>query len=237
VAPPPDDDGPDPEAAPPVGATYDRIAEQFARTRQTPWPEVEAFLEAVPRGDLGLDLGCANGRHLGPLADRVDRVAGVDLSRALLDVAAAEGHPAALVRGDAAAVPLGDGRVDVALYVATVHHLRPRAARVASLDELARVLAPGGRAFVSAWAVDHDRFDADEAFDTTVDWTLPDGETVPRFYHVYDLPSFRADLAESDLRVDDAYLASGNCYAEVRGSLPASAGRTRVDGPPADTEQ
>jgi hypothetical protein len=86
---------------------------------------------------------------------------------------------------------------------------------VASLDELARVLAPGGRALVGVWSVAHDRFDATEGFDTTVDWTLPGGERVPRFYHVYDAEEFRADLATSGLAVRETTVSSGNCYAVV----------------------
>jgi tRNA (uracil-5-)-methyltransferase TRM9 len=224
---------PDPDAAPTVRSAYDRIAEQFAETRQYPWPEVDTFLAEAPAGDLGLAVGCGNGRHVAPLSDRVDRVVGVDVSRGLLDVAAerCRDRPLALLQGEAAALPVADGAVDVGLYVATVHHLRPREARVRSLDELARVLAPGGRALVSAWSTEHERFDAVPAsegspdgqresgggFDTTVDWTLPDGEAVPRFYHVYDPDEFREDLDRSDLRVAAAFVSSGNCYAEVKG--------------------
>jgi SAM-dependent methyltransferase len=107
------------------------------------------------------------------------------------------------------------GRVDLAVYVATLHHLPTRTGRVASLDELARLLASGGRALVSAWSTDHDQFDAQSGFDTTVDWTLPDGETVERFYHIYDADEFRADLRESGLDVRSVELSSGNCYATV----------------------
>jgi tRNA (uracil-5-)-methyltransferase TRM9 len=210
---------PDPDAAPTVRSAYDRIAEQFAETRQYPWPEVDTFLAEAPAGDLGLAVGCGNGRHVAPLSDRVDRVVGVDVSRGLLDVAAerCRDRPLALLQGEAAALPVADGAVDVGLYVATVHHLRPREARVRSLDELARVLAPGGRALVSAWSTEHERFDAETAFDTTVDWTLPDGETVPRFYHIYTPEQFRRDLNRSDLQVAAEYVSSGNCYAEVKG--------------------
>ncbi|ERH11464.1 MAG: hypothetical protein J07HB67_00471, partial [halophilic archaeon J07HB67] len=52
-------------------------------------------------------------------------------------------------------------------------------------------------------------------FDTTVDWTLPGGETVPRFYHVYDPAEFRADLRQSALTVVSTRVSSGNCYAVV----------------------
>jgi len=45
---------------------------------------------------------------------------------------------------------------------------------------------------------------------------MPDGETVPRFYHIYALPEFEADLEAAGLTVDEAYLSSGNCFGEVR---------------------
>jgi len=202
----------------PAWRTYDRIAEEFAATRPHPWPEVTEFL-AGRAGARGLDVGCGNGRHLDALADRVDRAVGVDASRELLAVAARNvggRDRVGLVRGDAAALPLAAGTVDVGLYVATVHHLPTRAARVASLDELARVLTPDGVALVSAWSTVHDRFDREEGFDTTVDWTLPDGSRVPRFYHVYDPAEFRADVADSRLRLAGFDLSSGNCYATVR---------------------
>jgi tRNA (uracil-5-)-methyltransferase TRM9 len=211
--PPSPDDYPDPRA------TYDRIADHFAATRAHPWPEIDAFVDDAPAVDLALDVGCGNGRHAERLADRADRVVALDASRGLLetarDRAAERDFHAALLQGDAARLPLVDGRVGLAVYVATLHHLRPRGRRVESLDELARVLAPGGRALVSAWSVTHDRFDAETGFDTTVDWTLPDGETVPRYYHVYDPEEFADDLGASALAVHDTFLASGNCYAVV----------------------
>lgn len=201
-----------------VGRTYDRIAGHFSATREYPWPEVEEFL-ADRRGRLALDVGCGNGRHAELLAARADRIVGVDLSRGLLaearDRAAERGFAVDLVHGDAGRLPVRDGTVDLAVYVATLHHLRPRQRRVASLDELARVLAPDGRALVSAWSTTHDRFDADEGFDTQVDWTLPGGELVPRYYHIYAPDEFDADLADSELAVERSFLASGNCYAVV----------------------
>jgi tRNA (uracil-5-)-methyltransferase TRM9 len=214
--------GPDDRRSPArVRDTYDDIAAHFSKTRAYPWPEVEAFLEDVHAGERGLDVGCGNGRHLGPLAELTDRAVGVDLSRGLLEEARARlGDAATLVQGDAATLPLGSGQVDVALYVAAIHHLPDRETRRGSLDELARVLAPGGRGLVSAWSTAHDSFDAPadatEGFDTTVDWTLPGGETVPRFYHIYAPAEFEGDLAASALTVEETTISSGNCYARVR---------------------
>ncbi len=202
-----------------VRETYDRIATHFATTREHPWPEVEAFLDGR-RGSIGLDLGCANGRHAEAIASRVARTIGVDVSRALLrkasDRAHSRGFEAALVQADATALPLRADRVDLAVYVATIHHLRDRETRVRSLDELARVLGSGGRALVSAWSTAHDRFDSEEGFDTTIDWTLPGGETIPRFYHIYAPEEFESEIEDSTLALDSFEIASGNCYAVVR---------------------
>jgi ubiquinone/menaquinone biosynthesis C-methylase UbiE len=207
-----------------VRATYDEIADGFAATREYAWPEVVAFVERdADGGGTALDLGCGNGRHSELLAEHVDRVLGVDASRELLALARERAtergwaETFAPVTGDAATLPLPDDSVDVAVYVATLHHLPTRALRVESLRELGRVLTPDGRALVSAWSTEHDRFAGhDEGFDTTVDWTQPDGETVGRYYHIYDPAEFDADLERAGLTVEERVVSSGNCYATIR---------------------
>ena len=212
-----------------VRDTYDRIADHFASTREYAWPEVEAFVETATDeleaetdasdSPVGLDLGCGNCRHAELLTDHCGTVIGLDASRGLLETgrerARERAFEVALCQGDAGRLPLADDSVDIAVYVATLHHLPTRRARRDSLDELARVLAPGGRALVSAWSTAHDRFDADEGFDTTVEWTLPGGETVDRFYHIYAPDEFEAALEASALETVEWELSSGNCYATV----------------------
>ncbi|AXR78247.1 class I SAM-dependent methyltransferase [Natrarchaeobaculum sulfurireducens] len=220
-----------------VRDTYDRIASHFASTREYAWPEVESFVHthgdrtdrdaSSPRREptVGLDLGCGNCRHAEVLAAETDleSIVGVDASRGLLETgrerAREREFDVALLQADAAELPLATDAVDLAVYVATLHHLPTRLARRASLDELARVLRPDGRALVSAWSTAHNRFDETEGFDTTVEWTLPGGETVDRFYHIYDPDEFEADLETSALKICEWELSSGNCYATVAGSV------------------
>jgi ubiquinone/menaquinone biosynthesis C-methylase UbiE len=206
-----------------VRETYETIASHFSETRAHPWPEVTEFVESASQMELGLDLGCGNGRHAAVLHDRADRVLALDASRNLLGEADSQLSPewARLLQGDAARLPIRDGVVDLAVYVATLHHLPSREHRRQSLDELARVLDSDGQALVSAWSTAHERFDADAdaeiGFDTTIDWTLPGGETVPRFYHIYAPAEFEADLEASDCRLLEFEVSSGNCYARVGG--------------------
>ncbi|WP_277553144.1 class I SAM-dependent methyltransferase [Halobaculum limi] len=214
----------DADGATTTAATYDRIAAHFSKTREYAWPEVESFLDGRT-GAVALDVGCGNGRHCEPLRACADRVVGVDVSRGLLREAQARAADrgysdgVSFVAGDAASLPIRDDSADLAVYVAALHHLRTRERRVASLSALAAALGPEGRALVSAWSTAHDRFeapaDADEGFDTMVDWTLPGGETVPRFYHIYAPAEFDADIAASDLRAVESFVSSGNCYAVV----------------------
>lgn len=198
--------------------TYDEIADHFAETRQIPWPEVTSFLEQAPDGELGLDIGCANGRHIAPLAERTERVCAIDLSRSLLEIAdrtvSVDGD-CLLVQGDATNLPVAADSVDLAVYIAALHHLPTTEARAESLDELARVLASDGRALISVWSIAHERFDRETGFDTTIDWELPDGETISRFYHIYDRTEFEQLLASSPLSVVDIECSSGNYFAIV----------------------
>ncbi len=200
-----------------VRATYERIAAHFATTRENPWPEVESFCSGRTAG-TALDVGCANGRHTELLAERADRVVGLDISDGLLEIARDRVPRATFLLGDAASLPLVDRSVELALYIATLHHLPGGDLRRRSLDELARVLDDDGVALVSAWSTTHDRFDVDDAemgFDTEVDWTLPNGETVPRYYHIYAPAEFDADLEASALSVFESFTSNGNCYAVV----------------------
>ncbi|MEF8771592.1 class I SAM-dependent methyltransferase [Halodesulfurarchaeum sp.] len=211
--------------APPIQTVYDRIGSHFSETRQYPWTDVTDFLESVV-GTIGLDIGCGNGRHTEELARVVETPIGVDLSHTLLTEAitrAAEADfGASFVQGTATKLPVADSTVDVGLYIAAIHHLRSRTARIRSLNELARVLSPDGTALVSSWCTTHDRFDRTNGFDTTIDWTLPDGESVPRFYHIYDPEEFEADVVDSEIECQEAWVSRGNCYAWVGTEMKTS---------------
>lgn len=202
-----------------VKAVYDRIATHFSKTRAYPWSEIESFLSGQS-GDIGLDIGCGNGRHLEVLVDHVDRAIGIDVSRAILHEGVKRAHEKGFevefLQGSATKVPVKDETIEISLFIAAMHHLRTRSERLASLGEMARVLTPEGVGLISVWSTTHERFDRERGFDTQIDWTLPDGETVPRFYHIYDPEEFEADVEASALTAAETFVSSGNCFAIVR---------------------
>ena len=104
---------------------------------------IRRLLDAGPATRV-LEVGVGGGNVLERVAGR--RV-GIDLSPFILDKARARlGGAAALVRGDAMALPFGDGVFD-RVYCSEVleHVLEPEAV----VRQMRRVLAPGGFAVVS----------------------------------------------------------------------------------------
>ena len=104
-------------------------------------------LLALGPGDTVLDVGCGPGNFTREFARAVapDGLAvGLDASRPMLERAVVETTAAdvAYVRGDAAALPFGDGSFDGVCCFAALYLIeRP----LEAIDEIVRVLKPGGR--------------------------------------------------------------------------------------------
>jgi SAM-dependent methyltransferase len=95
-----------------------------------------------------LDVGCGNGRYTSRLREAFPEaeVIGVDLASGVL-----ESVPEPTVVADVADLPFEDGSADVVLAMHMLYHVPDIPA---ALDELRRVLAPGGVLFVSTLGAD-----------------------------------------------------------------------------------
>ncbi|MDY6764239.1 MAG: methyltransferase domain-containing protein [Halobacteria archaeon] len=202
---------------------FDSIAGDFSETRSSPWSEVSDFIGGLEGGDLALDLGCGNGRHLELLAPKFERAVGVDFSRSMLveAVKRVSSKPnAELVQGDLTCLPFRDSIADSAVYIAALHHLPTRERRLGSLEDLNRVLKKGGRALISVWAIEHTYFDGERdvirrnGYDIYVPWGSGD-EEYERYYHIFNRDNLVSLLEESPLEVEGVELSSGNYYARV----------------------
>jgi SAM-dependent methyltransferase len=127
--------------------SYERIAEQLA-----PAAAVVVERAAPMASERVLDLGCGTGNAALLAAARGATVTGVDPASRLLDVARARAAEQSLevdfALGEAAAVPMEAGSVDVVLSVFGVI-FAPDA--LAAAGEMARVSTRHGRIVLSAW--------------------------------------------------------------------------------------
>jgi arsenite methyltransferase len=129
--------------------------------------DVAVDLLAARSGQTVLEIGFGPGRSMGRLAASGVRVIGVDVSAAMLAVAAgrnADLYAAGRIElheGDGTTLPVADHSVDAVLAVHTVYFWPDPAA---TLAEAARVLRPGGRLVLAFRAGEHAlprRFDLD----------------------------------------------------------------------------
>ena len=105
-------------------------------------------LRLLPSGGHLLDVGCGTGALAAHLMSQGYQVSGVDVSPGMLAKAAERGLAAA-VAAFATALPFRDGTFDLALAVATFHHLDTPLRVALTVGEMARIVRRGG--FVMIW--------------------------------------------------------------------------------------
>jgi SAM-dependent methyltransferase len=122
------------------------------------WASPVADAAGIRRGDKVLDVGCGTGVLAREALRRVGQegqVVGLDLNEGMLAVAARSEPKIAWRRGDAASLPFEDLSFDVVVSQFALMYFPDH---VASLREIWRTLAPGGRLAIAAWApIDHAR--------------------------------------------------------------------------------
>jgi ubiquinone/menaquinone biosynthesis C-methylase UbiE len=133
-------------------AHYHRWAGVYGRSRLLPSLQKKALAELRPRtDDRLLDVACGAGALVIELAPRVERAVGVDLSDGMLQLARsrlAEATDAGrlanvdFLQGPSDQLPFEDDSFTALVCTTALHHF---AEPQRSIDEMARVLAPGGR--------------------------------------------------------------------------------------------
>lgn len=98
----------------------------------------------IPPGSRALDVGCGTGRWVRRYEAIGFRTTGVDATAGMLRLARGRGTSAPLVVGEAFHLPFGDAAFDFVSDVTVVQHILP-SLQPQALDEMMRVLRPGGR--------------------------------------------------------------------------------------------
>ena len=118
------------------------VAEHYIDKRTT------LIKDLLPLGGLVLDVGCGTGQLAAAIAAEGYDVFGVDLSASMVARARARGLEGTYA-GVTTALPFAQESFDLALTVATLHHLETPERVAATVNEMGRVVKRGG--FVVLW--------------------------------------------------------------------------------------
>jgi demethylmenaquinone methyltransferase/2-methoxy-6-polyprenyl-1,4-benzoquinol methylase len=127
-----------------IADRYDLITVVLSYGRDRKWKDRLIALASITRDDRVLDLACGTGDILFRAAKTARLAVGLDVTFRMLQLAAAKtGRPRApLVTGDMLALPFPAAHFTV---VTTGYGLRNVPDLEQAIDEIARVLVPGGR--------------------------------------------------------------------------------------------
>jgi len=163
--------------------------------------ELEALAHRWQKGKL-LNVGCAHGPDFLPFIRGFD-LYGVDFSVKMLKFARKYSEKfnftANLAVADVRCLPYSDETFDWAISVATYHHVRGKEEREAALNELRRVLKPGGEAFITVWNRWQPRFWFSRR-EVAVPWQTR-GKTLYRYYYLFSYPELEKLVKQAGFEV------------------------------------
>ncbi|KAJ5272854.1 hypothetical protein N7478_007979 [Penicillium angulare] len=209
-----------------VHEVYQHIAQHFSATRYKPWPIVEQYLQNLPPGAIGLDVGCGNGKNL--MVNRNVFIIASDRSENLAQIAR-QHQPHTAVVADILHLPHRDAQFDFAICIAVVHHLSTPERRVQAIAEIIRTVKPGsgtqpgGTVLIYAWALEqkHSRrgWDKGDQQDIMVPWvrktpSAPNGtQTFNRYYHLFEEGELERDIEKAGGQVVTSGYEKDNWWA------------------------
>jgi len=125
-----------------IAARYDLITRLLSFGQDQAWKKRVVDLAGVTAADSVLDLACGTGDLAARSAARGARVVGLDLTPRMLTLARERRAGSQLIAGDMCLLPIAGGQFSV---VTVGYGLRNVPDLPSALDEIHRVLAPGGR--------------------------------------------------------------------------------------------
>ncbi|MAF13599.1 MAG: hypothetical protein CMI53_01770 [Parcubacteria group bacterium] len=204
---------------------YNQIAASFSQVRTQLWDEFKVIQDLIKTGDKVLDLGCGNGRLR--LLSRDQNVkfdyVGVDSSQELIKIAESNNDfkmdSQQFLVASMLKLPFADNSFNVVASVAVFHHIPSKQMRLKALQEVKRVLKPGGTLIMfnwNRWQKDYLHYiikytrlkligKSDLDFkDILIPWM--NGE-VKRYFHVFTLGELKKLVKLSGLKLEENYLS------------------------------
>jgi SAM-dependent methyltransferase len=197
---------------PEFAAIYDLVYRSRGKDYQQEAEYVASLIRSrTPAAASLLDVGCGSGLHLACFGEMFDRVAGIELSPAMVAVARGKFADGVVHQGDMRDFDLGRTFDAITCMFGTIGHALTEAELVATLHRFDAHLTPGGVIIVDPWWFDETFTDGYIAGDVST----VDGCTMARVSHARrDGPNSRmnvhyvvAEPATGARHFDETYVA------------------------------
>ena len=184
----------------------------------------QAFVDALPAGSRCLDIGCATGRLVFALAKQGYASTGIDVAEEQIaqaqQFAQQRDCNATFLRYEPPTLPFPNASFDAAFLVKTYCYMPHRAARIAFLAEIARILTPNGYLYLSQQILDSFCDSYEPTYDDNYHQFASDYETLeagdnftlgtPSYVHFF----FAADLGE-EIAASPFWIAHSSVDSEL----------------------
>ena len=125
-----------------IADRYDLITAVLSYGQDARWKRKLVGLADVRKGERALDLACGTGDIAFAVAARGAKAVGLDITHRMLELARAKSTAVTFLTGDMASLPFRSASFEL---VTTGYGLRNVPDLDTAIDEIARVLKPGGR--------------------------------------------------------------------------------------------
>ena len=125
-----------------IADRYDLITSILSYGQDARWKAKLVSLADVRRGERALDLAAGTGDIALAIAARGAKTIGLDITHRMLQLAASKSSAARFITGDMTSLPFRSSSFDL---ITTGYGLRNVPDLDTAIDEIARVLRPGGR--------------------------------------------------------------------------------------------
>ena len=199
-----------------VKQTYTEIAEDFDNTRYCVWNFVKHFL-SDKGSKQGIDIGCGNGKNI-----IHTNMFGVDDCSKFVDICKSKGKNA--TQGCCCDLPVNDNTFDYAICISVVHHLSTHDRRMKAIQEMVRVVKPGGQILFNMWSVENQDKRKFVQGDNYVPWSMRPKrnqitESFLRYYYIHSKLSVNKFceniVAEFNVTIDIIFNEKGNWVVHI----------------------
>jgi SAM-dependent methyltransferase len=197
---------------------YDIIADEFDKTRVRLWPCVISFLDEFQSNAEILDIGCGNGKYMNYRDDI--NMKGIDISIKLIEICKNKGFD--VIKASMTDIPFNDNRFDGIICIASYHHLNNDNDRKKTLDEIYRILKPGGLAFIEVWGLvqtlPNKNAENFKKNSNLVKWkSVKTGEIYYRYYNIYSDGELESEIKrlKPEFNIVNSGYEKGNYYIKI----------------------